>query len=33
LEASGRPAFSSAPILQELLDRYQGEVTPGLHTD
>ena len=33
LEASGRPAFSSEPILKELLDRYQGEVGRGVHTD
>jgi len=25
LEASGRPAFDSAPILKELVERYQGE--------
>lgn len=26
LEVNSRPAFDSAPILKELLDRYQGEV-------
>jgi hypothetical protein len=26
LEVSGRPVFDSAPILQELLDRYGGEL-------
>jgi hypothetical protein len=26
LQAHSRPAFDSAPILKELLDRYQGEV-------
>jgi hypothetical protein len=26
LEASGRPAFDSAAILKELVERYQGEV-------
>ena len=26
LKVNGRPAFDSAPILKELLDRYQGEV-------
>lgn len=26
LETSGRPAFNSAPILDELVDRYQSEI-------
>ena len=33
LEANGRPAFDSAPILKELLDRYQGEVTKSVPSD
>lgn len=26
LEANGRPAFDSAPILKELVERYQNEI-------
>ena len=33
LEANGRPAFDSAPILKELLDRYQGEVRESVPRD
>src|SRR5689334_8481630 len=33
LAAKGRPAFDSAPILKELLDRYQGEVRSGGQMD
>ena len=29
LELSARPAFDSAPILKELVDRYQDEVGPN----
>ena len=29
LEVNARPAFDGAPILKELLDRYQNEVGPG----
>jgi hypothetical protein len=30
LEVNSRPAFDSAPILKELLDRYHGEVNNSL---
>ncbi len=30
LKANSRPAFDSAPILNELLDRYQGEVSSAV---
>ena len=33
LEVNGRPAFDSAPILKELLDRYQGEVRNSVQSD
>jgi len=33
LEVNGRPAFDSAPILKELLDRYQVEFKTGAHPD
>jgi hypothetical protein len=33
LEANSRPAFDSAPILKELLDRYQGEVRNSFQRD
>jgi hypothetical protein len=29
LEANGRPAFDSAPILKDLIDRYQNEFENG----
>ena len=33
LELNSRPAFDSAPILKELLDRYQGEVGNSFQGD
>jgi hypothetical protein len=33
LEVNSRPAFDSAPILKELLDRYQGEVRKSVQRD
>lgn len=33
LDAGGRPAFNSASILKELLDRYQGEIGSSVHPD
>ena len=33
LQANSRPAFDSAPILKELLDRYQGEVGNSLQLE
>jgi hypothetical protein len=33
LQANSRPAFDSAPILKELLDRYQGEVRNSLQLE
>ena len=33
LKVNGRPAFDSAPILKELLDRYQGEVRNSVQRD
>jgi hypothetical protein len=33
LQANSRPAFDSAPILKELLDRYQGEVRNSVRRD
>jgi hypothetical protein len=33
LQANGRPAFDSAPIVKELLDRYQDEVGKSVPTD
>jgi len=33
LEVNSSPAFDSAPILKELLDRYQGEVRDSVQSD
>lgn len=33
LETSGRPAFDSAPILKELVERYQSEVESSVSKD
>lgn len=33
LQANSLPAFDSAPILKELLDRYQGEVRNSLQLE
>ena len=33
LEANSRPAFDSAPILKDLLDRYEGEVRNSFQRD
>jgi hypothetical protein len=33
LAVNGRPAFDSAPILKELLDRYQVELKNNAHAD
>lgn len=33
LEMNARPAFEAAPILRELLERYQGEVASARHSE